>query len=67
MKNLLCKVGFHNWFVERAIASYGNRCERCYRWQDKKQAQQVEQELRFIAENPNIPLNELVQILRKPS
>lgn len=62
-KNLKCKIGFHNFFLDSALLSYASRCADCGIWQDKKQGKRVEKERSIIEAHRGLPEPEIKVIV----
>ena len=44
MGSLLCKLGFHQWYIDSAMRSSALRCNRCGCWEKEILGARVEEE-----------------------
>lgn len=50
--NLFCRLGWHQWYRDGALFYSGDRCNRCERWRNRHEGENVEWERETWAEAP---------------
>lgn len=50
---LLCRLGVHDWFLDSAFFTLGDKCGRCSKWKDPAAGAEVEIERAAWADAPD--------------